>query len=39
MQPTKNYIGASIRIGWEILCLPYAGFLVNGKYKLDKKIP
>ena len=27
MQPLQNCIGPTIRIGWEILCLPYAGFL------------
>ena len=26
MQPLKNCIGPTIRIGREILCLPYAGF-------------
>ena len=26
MQPLKNFIGPTIRIGREILCLPYAGF-------------
>ena len=25
----KKIIGATIRIGQEILCLPYAGFLFN----------
>ena len=25
----KNGLGASIRIGWEIQCLPYAGLLVR----------
>ena len=28
-----NCIGASIRIGREILCLPYAGFLLIGTVK------
>ena len=27
MQPLQNCIGPTIRIGREILCLPYAGFL------------
>ena len=27
MQPLQNCIGPTIRIGQEILCLPYAGFL------------
>ena len=27
MQPPQNCIGPTIRIGWEILCLLYAGFL------------
>ena len=30
-------IGATIRIGWEILCLPYAGFCIGNfmkKYSL-----
>ena len=26
MQPLQNCIGPTIRIGREILCLPYAGF-------------
>ena len=26
MQPVKNCIGPTIRIGQEILCIPYAGF-------------
>ena len=26
MQPLQNCIGPTIRIGQEILCLPYAGF-------------
>ena len=26
MQPLENCIGPTIRIGREILCLPYAGF-------------
>ena len=37
----KQYIGATIRIGWEILCLPYAGFFFNfitEETKLDYKI-
>ena len=29
MQPLQNCIGPTIRIGREILCLPYAGFLQN----------
>ena len=29
MQPLKNYIGPTIRIGREILCLPCAGFLLH----------
>ena len=37
MQPLKNCIGPTIRIGREILCLPYAGFFkiyckISGKY-------
>ena len=28
-QPLQNYIGPTIRIGREILCLPYAGFLID----------
>ena len=28
MQPLQNCIGPTIRIGREILCLPYAGFLI-----------
>ena len=27
MQPIQNCIGPTFRIGQEILCLPYAGFL------------
>ena len=30
----KKNIGASIRIGWEIQCLPYAGF----KKKIGRQI-
>ena len=30
MQPLQNYIGATIRIGQDILCLPYAGFFKGG---------
>ena len=29
MQPLPNCIGPTIRIGREILCLPYAGFLIT----------
>ena len=29
MQPVQNCIGPTIRIGREILCLPYAGFLLK----------
>ena len=29
MQPLQNCIGPTIRIGREILCLPYAGFLIS----------
>ena len=29
MQPLQNCIGPTIRIGREILCLPYAGFFVG----------
>ena len=29
MQPLQNCIGPTIRIGREILCLPYAGFFFN----------
>ena len=29
MQPLQNCIGPTIRIGREILCLPYAAFLHN----------
>ena len=28
MQPLQNCIGPTIRIGREIRCLPYAGFLI-----------
>ena len=28
MQPLQNCIGPTIRISREILCLPYAGFLI-----------
>ena len=28
MQPLQNCIGPTIRIGREILCLPYAGFFI-----------
>ena len=28
MQPLQNCIGPNIRIGREILCLPYAGFFI-----------
>ena len=28
MQPLQNCYGHTIRIGQEILCLPYAGFLI-----------
>ena len=28
-QPNQNSIGPSIRIGREILCIPYAGFLIE----------
>ena len=34
MQPLQNYIGPTIRIGREILCLPYAGFFLT---RLDIK--
>ena len=30
MQPLQNCTGPTIRIGREILCLPYAGFFVYG---------
>ena len=30
MQPLQNCIGPTIRIGREILCLPYAGFFTLG---------
>ena len=30
MQPLENCIGPTIRIGREILCLPYAGFFCLG---------
>ena len=29
MQPLQNVIAPTIRIGQEILCLPYAGFFIN----------
>ena len=29
MQPLQNCIGPTIRIGREILCLPYAGFFFS----------
>ena len=32
MQPLQNYIGPAIRIGSEILCLPYAGFFLHLKW-------
>ena len=32
MQPLQNCIDPTIRIGREILCLPYAGFLM---YKMN----
>ena len=28
MQPLQNCIGPTIRIGREILCLPYVGFFI-----------
>ena len=36
MQPLQNCIGPTIRIGREIRCLPYAGFLTElfQKYSL-----
>ena len=30
MQPLQHCIGPTIRIGREILCLPYAGFFCTG---------
>ena len=33
MQPLQNCIGPTIRIGREILCLPYAGFLLLGCFQ------
>ena len=30
MQPLRNWNGPTIRIGQEILCLPYAGFFFEG---------
>ena len=42
MQPLENCIGPTIRIGREILCLPYAGFffetskIKNHFYKKSK---
>ena len=30
MQPLQNCIGPTIRIGWEILCLPYGEFFLKG---------
>ena len=32
MQPLRNCNGPTIRIGREILCLPYAGFFIEGFY-------
>ena len=37
MQRLQNCIGPTIRIGREILCLPYAGFFKD-KYCATKKI-
>ena len=38
MQPLQNFIGPTIRIGREILCLPYAGFFLNQKLKKFKTL-
>ena len=38
MQPLKNFIGPTIRIGQEILCLPYAGFLYDS-FNIAKHVP
>ena len=35
MQPLQNCIGPTICIGWEILCLPYAGFFSPGLWGGD----
>ena len=36
MQPLENCIGPTIRMGREILCLPYAGFLTKrNAWELD----
>ena len=35
MRPLQNCIGPTIRIGREILCLPYAGFFSNVLYSLQ----
>ena len=35
MQPLQNCIGPTIRIGLEILCLPYAGFLIEAFPKME----
>ena len=38
MQPLRNCNGPTIRIGREILCLPYAGFFaIDLKYQLKQK--
>ena len=36
MKPLQNCIGPTIRIGREILCLPYAGFFCNYLVKYVK---
>ena len=37
MQPLQNCIGPTIRIGREILCLPYAGFFKTIQNRLHFK--
>ena len=39
MQPLQNCIGPTIRIGREIQCLPYAGFLTQGLQKIAQHYP
>ena len=39
MQPLQNCIGPTIRIGQEILCLPYAGFFVSESEASVSRMP